>query len=85
GMDGSQVWETYLGGGIGKIRDYCETDTLNTYLIYLRFELMRGRLEGAPYQAECMRVRDYLTRANKPHLSEFLKAWPVQADQLARR
>lgn len=85
GMDGSQVWETYLGGGIRKIRDYCETDTLNTYLIYLRFELMRGRLEAAPYLAECTRVRDYLTRANKPHLSEFLKAWPAQADQLARR
>ena len=26
------------------IRQYCETDVLNTYLIYLRFELMRGPL-----------------------------------------
>ena len=37
GMHGSQVWDTYLKGGLKRIRDYCETDVLNTYLIYLRF------------------------------------------------
>lgn len=83
GMHGSQVWDTYLSGGIGRIRDYCETDTLNTYLIYLRFELMRGHLGMAQYQAECMRVRDYLARTDKAHLSAFLKAWPAGTDQAA--
>jgi predicted PolB exonuclease-like 3'-5' exonuclease len=33
GMHGSEVWEVYLQGGLAKIRDYCETDVLNTYLI----------------------------------------------------
>jgi predicted PolB exonuclease-like 3'-5' exonuclease len=78
GMHGSRVWEAYLGGEIGRIRDYCEADTLNTYLIYLRFELMRGRLDAVGYRVECARVREHLARANKPHLSEFLKAWPAQ-------
>ena len=35
-----------------RIRDYCETDVLNTYLIYLRFELMRGHLNAAEHAHE---------------------------------
>jgi predicted PolB exonuclease-like 3'-5' exonuclease len=44
GMQGSQVWDVYLNGGLKRIRDYCETDVLNTYLVYLRFQLLRGHL-----------------------------------------
>ena len=37
GMHGSEVWGAYLAGRlIAAIRNYCETDVLNTYLIYLR-------------------------------------------------
>ncbi|MGH8397567.1 MAG: 3'-5' exonuclease [Gammaproteobacteria bacterium] len=82
GMHGSKVWEAYLAGQIGRIRDYCETDTLNTYLVFLRFELMRGRMDAKRYQSECARVREVLTRADKPHLKEFLTAWPLQSDQV---
>ena len=42
GMDGSQVWAAYLAGQLREIRGYCETDAANTYLLYLRFQLMRG-------------------------------------------
>ena len=34
------------GGELARIRHYCETDVLNTYLVYLRFELMRGALDA---------------------------------------
>jgi len=76
GMDGSKVWDAYLAGEIGAIRDYCETDVLNTYLVYLRFELIRGRLTPATYEVECSRVRESLRAEGKPHLDEFLAAWP---------
>ena len=33
GMSGDQVWDRYLAGELGAIRNYCETDVLNTYLI----------------------------------------------------
>ena len=81
GMHGSKVWDAYLGGEIERIRNYCETDTLNTYLIYLRFELMRGRLQSDRYRDECARVRKVLALANKPHLNEFLAAWSPAFDQ----
>ncbi len=32
GMDGSQVWPAYAAGELQRIRDYCETDVINTYL-----------------------------------------------------
>ncbi len=75
GMSGEQVWDTWLESGIEQIRNYCETDVLNTYLIYLRFELMRGRLGESEHAAECERVRESLRAARRPHLEEFLAAW----------
>lgn len=83
GMHGSKVWEAFLAGQIGRIRDYCETDSLNTYLIHLRFELMRGRLDRQRYRDECTRVRDALSHAGKAHLLEFLAAWSVEFDRAA--
>jgi predicted PolB exonuclease-like 3'-5' exonuclease len=76
GMSGAKVWDVYLDGGIGDIRNYCETDVLNTYLVFLRFELMRGKLSQDEYDAECQQLRTYLKAENKPHFSEFLTAWP---------
>lgn len=75
GMDGSQVWTTWLEGGIEAIRNYCETDVLNTYLIYLRYELMRGNFTETAYKRECGRLREYLEHEDKPHFAEFVHSW----------
>ncbi|MDH4073137.1 MAG: 3'-5' exonuclease [Gammaproteobacteria bacterium] len=75
GMSGDKVWETWLNGGIDAIRDYCETDVLNTFLVYLRFEFMRGNLDEAGLQAEYALVRHTLEEMDRPHLNEFLAAW----------
>ncbi len=75
GMSGAKVWDNYLAGDIDGIRNYCETDVLNTYLVYLRFEMMRGRLTEAGYETECERVREMLAGDERPHLREFLEAW----------
>ena len=81
GMSGAGVWDTWLANDIAAIRDYCETDVLNTYLIYLRFELMRGQLDRNGYTSECRLVQQQLEAANKAHFSEFLKAWEKHAKQ----
>ena len=79
GMSGDKVWETYLQeGGIQKIRDYCETDVLNTYLIFLRFELIRSHLNETEYTQECQRVHKLLVDGSiKAHFQEFLTAWKL--------
>jgi len=75
GMSGADVWDRWLAGEIGAIRDYCETDVLNTYLVWLRFQFIRGRLTDKEYDAECTRVKKMLTADGRPHLKEFLDAW----------
>jgi predicted PolB exonuclease-like 3'-5' exonuclease len=76
GMHGSQVWEVYLQGGIERIRAYCETDVLNTYLVFLRFQLLRGHLNAAEHAGEVARVRKLLRDSPAAHFREFAAAWP---------
>jgi hypothetical protein len=75
GFSGDKVWDTWLAGGIVAIRRYCETDVLNTWLVFLRFELLRGRLTPTEYAAEVERVRGVLRASAEPHHAEFLAAW----------
>jgi len=75
GMSGDKVWPCWLDGGIEKIRNYCETDVLNTYLVYLRFEHMRGNLDDQDLQREYELVRSSITTLDRPHLNEFAAAW----------
>ncbi len=77
GMSGAKVWQAYLEGNLASIRHYCETDVLNTYLVYLRFELLRGQFDELAYRRECDLVREILKTSDKPHLNEFLAAWKV--------
>jgi predicted PolB exonuclease-like 3'-5' exonuclease len=77
GMSGDKVWDTFRAGGIREIRDYCETDVLNTWLVFLRFEFMRGNLDAADLEREFALVRETLATMDQPHLNEFLAAWPA--------
>ena len=51
-MDGSKVWEAFQAGKLAEIRNYCETDVMNTWLVYCRFQLMRCCLSQAEYDGE---------------------------------
>lgn len=75
GMSGATVWDRFLRGGIREIRDYCETDVLNTWLVYLRFEFMRGKLDSDQLAHEFSLVRSALEAAGEAHLTEFLSVW----------
>ena len=75
GMSGDQVFDTYQRGDLTSIRRYCETDVLNTFLIYLRFELIRGRLDQTAYGQETELVRAFLESHGEPHFADFLAAW----------
>jgi len=75
GMSGAKVWDAYQQGRIEEIRDYCETDVLNTYLVYLNFERSRGNLDQTGYRAECRLVRESLQASGRQHLIDFESAW----------
>ena len=75
GLGGDKVWDCYLDGKIDEIRNYCETDVLNTYLVFLRFQHMRGLLDDMELESEMNLLRDLLSGAEEPHLQQFLAAW----------
>ena len=77
GLEGSQVWQAWQDGNIAQIRGYCEADVANTYLVYLRFQLMRGALAPDKYQQEIDFVRASLGKSSDPHWREFLELWPA--------
>jgi predicted PolB exonuclease-like 3'-5' exonuclease len=79
GFDGSQVWDAWQGGNLTGIRRYCETDVLNTWLVYLRFAQLRGQLSRPQHAEEVARVRALLQGSSEPHLAEFLRAWDAAA------
>jgi 3'-5' exonuclease len=76
GMSGARVWDEYLSGNLAGIRDYCETDVLNTYCVYLRFETMRGTLSTEAYLDAIQQLSDMLKSEQKPHLTAFLEQMP---------
>jgi len=78
GMDGSQVYAQYLAGQTDDIQNYCETDVMNTYLMYCRYQKMRGGFTEKEYDAEIEFVQSTLgaLTPHAPHWQEYLAAWP---------
>jgi len=75
GMDGSKVWHAFQAGEIDAIRRYCETDAANTYLVFLRFQLMRGIFTEEQYEREIDIAYSTLARSDAVHWQEFIGAW----------
>lgn len=75
GVDGSKVAEMYDEGFLKQIDNYCETDVLNTYLIYLNYMLMTGDISKDLFFQMNKDLINYLTEQDKEHFYEFLTAW----------
>jgi predicted PolB exonuclease-like 3'-5' exonuclease len=75
GVGGAKVWQAWLAGEAGKVRDYCEVDTVNTYLLFLRYQLMRGVFTKDAFEKETETLKKYLQAQSKAHWREFLQLW----------
>jgi predicted PolB exonuclease-like 3'-5' exonuclease len=73
-MSGAEVEKYYRDGYIREIAEYCESDVLNTYRVWLRYELFRGRLSDAEFQASEANLIEFVkARGNtKPHLTDLM-------------
>ena len=78
GVDGSKVTVMYDNDQVKEIRDYCETDVVNTYLVYIRAQLMNGNMSKENYNAAILDMKHFLENSDKTeqaHMHEFLDAW----------
>lgn len=75
-VDGSNVFDLYKMGKIEQIRDYCETDVLNTYLVYLNYALHIGIINLEHFAQAKQQIVDFLTdNQAKEHFAKFLSVW----------
>jgi predicted PolB exonuclease-like 3'-5' exonuclease len=65
GIDGNEVERYFLEGRVKEIAEYCETDVVNTYRVWLRYELFRGRLSVTEHQASERCLADFIRRRVK--------------------
>jgi len=75
GIDGGEVARYFLEGKLKEIADYCETDIVNTYRLWLRYELFRGSLTPIQFQLSEQKLAAFIkARSNtKPHLDGMIE------------
>jgi predicted PolB exonuclease-like 3'-5' exonuclease len=79
GMDGGEVGAAVAAGRLDEVRRYCETDVMNTYLLYLRFRRLRGELSAGEYAKEVSLARERIASANQLHWQTYIAAWDANA------
>jgi hypothetical protein len=71
GIAGADVEKYVREGRIAEVAAYCETDVVNTYRVWLRYELFRGRLTESGLKVSEANLSDYIRSHinTKPHLA----------------
>ena len=59
-VSGDQVLDLYYDAKQEKIDEYCESDTLNTYWLFLKYELLRGNLQISDYANYLANMQKFL-------------------------
>jgi predicted PolB exonuclease-like 3'-5' exonuclease len=75
GLDGSQVEAYVAAGKLTEVADYCLTDVLATYCVFLRYEMVRGDLAPAHFETSMNSLRSTVQKhvERRPMLAAFLK------------
>lgn len=75
-VDGSQVAAYVAAGRVSEVAAYCETDVVSTYRVFLSYELFRGSLTPAGYEASESHLIEFIQDRveAKPHLGFLLGA-----------
>jgi 3'-5' exonuclease len=70
GLDGSRVEEMVGAGQIEEVARYCESDVLNTYRVWLVYELFRGSISAKELDWSEAQIRDFVAnrKSSNPHL-----------------
>ena len=74
-VSGEQVWDLYLESRIEEVRNYCDHDVLNTYLIFIHYQAMIGKINNREYSSKMQSLKKLLSDSDKHHFKLFLSAW----------
>jgi predicted PolB exonuclease-like 3'-5' exonuclease len=65
-VDGSQVQQLWDGGRLVEIHAYCRRDVIQTYYLFLRIELVRGRVTAERYSQLLEQTSDFRRLLDSP-------------------
>ena len=69
---GNAVWDLYLEKKMDEIIRYCESDALNTYLIYIQHQYSMGTISEQELNIKKDTLKKFLASQDKPH-SDFIQ------------
>ncbi len=77
GTTGGQVYDLFRAGDLPAINHYCSFDVLDTYFVFLRSQVLMGKLTVKREQEVVGRAKQWLeSRATQqPHLRTYLENW----------
>ncbi|MDX2330650.1 polysaccharide biosynthesis protein [Campylobacter hepaticus] len=75
-IHGDAVMELFYQDKLEKIHEYCESDVLNTYMLFLKYELIKSNVNQEDYIYFLTCMCDYLRlkKANRSYMEIFIKA-----------
>ncbi|EDO8526310.1 polysaccharide biosynthesis protein [Campylobacter jejuni] len=75
-VHGDEVMKLFYQNELEKIHEYCESDVLNTYMLFLKYEFIKGNVSEADYVDFLSCMRDFLRskKANRSYTEVFAKA-----------
>ncbi|NPA55682.1 MAG: 3'-5' exonuclease [Epsilonproteobacteria bacterium] len=72
-VHGDEVYKLYFDGEMKKIKEYCESDVLNTYWLWLKYEILKGNLLIEDYYEILIDMANKLDPA-KSYANVFIEA-----------
>ncbi len=77
GVDGSQVQDMYDAGKAKEINDYCRCDVLDTYFVFLRAQVLMGKLSLEEEQEIVAQTKSWLEKRqeSQPAFAHYLTQW----------
>lgn len=75
-VQGDEVMKLFYENKLEKIYEYCESDVLNTYMLFLKYELIKANVSDEDYVYFLSCMKDFLLakRANCSYTEVFVKA-----------
>ena len=61
-ISGDMVMELFYNNELDKIKEYCESDVLNTYILFLKYEILKGELSKEDYNSIILEMSKKLPR-----------------------
>lgn len=83
-IHGGQVMELFYKGEFEKIHEYCESDVLNTYMLFLKYELIKGNLTQEDYVQHLQTMAEYISthKSARAYVEVFVNACENESERI---